>query len=502
MRGDAILRLRRYRICSTLLVFSLSYWLLERVLHAASFSRTRSLKLSLNAWVTDFHAGPIGCQLSMFEEIGLNVTAKIDFPNCRFFKDSVGGDVCAEHNGLKVLALDNWRGFSLDQSNPIQTRKDFYRAYILDPEFQSMDIVFCSHPAANCELYLPFDKNIVIYNTQRIEFGRGDDYVWWRQPYLGNVSARWLHWSQNLQAISRSANNLIAANNMFDVKHMEYLTGVNVTYIPSWCGENIQSIKNQHYRPIRREIVLTPYRLNLEFYPEDIPKSGWPSVGNRKIARPLDHPLFDSLRREYPKFPLIDMSTAFSGGHFESVNDFRQFRAVLLIPYQASTMFFFQLYRTSVPILAPSQRLLHSWIRDFRVLWEVSYGNPPRVPGADMSSTPPNPNSFLADDRAEWFDFYDVYNNDTFPHILYFDSWASAVEILNHADLQAVSDHMRSHNIREYSRIRKLWEKHLLRISESKQKMRVKHSYSSSNDLQDVLASNSYPLMPESINSL
>ena len=60
----------------------------------------------------------------------------------------------------------------------------------------------------------------------------------------------------------------------------------------------------------------------------------------------------------------------------ESLKTFTQFRNfdVVLIPYQASTMFFFQLYRASVPMLVPSKRLMVEWVRDHRLLWEYLYG--------------------------------------------------------------------------------------------------------------------------------
>ena len=46
----------------------------------------------------------------------------------------------------------------------------------------------CSHPAANCELFLPFDRAILVHLTTRLEFGRHDANVEWRVPFVGKAS--------------------------------------------------------------------------------------------------------------------------------------------------------------------------------------------------------------------------------------------------------------------------------------------------------------------------
>ena len=407
-------------------------------------------------WSTDLHAGPIGCQLEMLKTMNLEVVAKIDFPNCAFFRNSDGNNICADTRKLKVLSYDDWRGFSLDPS-PAALRRNFYDAYKHDKEFNDVDYVMCSHPAANCELYLAFNKSIIIYNTQRIEFGRDDEYVWWRQPFLGNRTARWQHWSSNLRHLSQNHAHLIAANNRYDVNHMLYHTGVKAKYIPSWCGGELDEVSSVIYDPQRSELILTPYRLNLEYSPDSIPISGWPT---ERDIDPTEHPLFAELQTLQSKdFKVISMSAGFPGGKFESFSSFRAFKAAVVIPYQASTMFFFQLYRSATPILAPSAKLLISWVQKYRILWEVSYGNPPRSSKKHKLENYPNPNNFDAESRRAWIKFFDIYQTDTFPHILYFDSWSDLSRLAQNTDFAKVSDSMRRHNMQEFHRIRRLWLK-------------------------------------------
>ena len=69
----------------------------------------------------------------------------------------------------------------------------FFEEYKNDPELHRVDAFICSHPAANCELYMPFNRSLIVYPTTRLEFGRYDDVVEWRKPYINSRSpSRWV----------------------------------------------------------------------------------------------------------------------------------------------------------------------------------------------------------------------------------------------------------------------------------------------------------------------
>ena len=120
-------------------------------------------------WTTDFHVGPPACYEELFNELGAKLHAEVDFSNCEF-----NPGMCKKR--LKVLSFDDWKGFSLDPC-PNRMREKFFDAYKNDPEFQRVDLFICSHPAANCELYMPFNRSILVYATTRLDFGRDDPYV-------------------------------------------------------------------------------------------------------------------------------------------------------------------------------------------------------------------------------------------------------------------------------------------------------------------------------------
>lgn len=51
-------------------------------------------------------------------------------------------------------------------------KKQFYEVYKNDPEMNSVDAFLCFHSVAMCELYLPFNRTIIIISSTRYEFGR------------------------------------------------------------------------------------------------------------------------------------------------------------------------------------------------------------------------------------------------------------------------------------------------------------------------------------------
>ena len=122
-----------------------------------------------------------------------------------------------------------------------------------------------------------------MYATTRLEFGRDDARVAWRVKDITRASPRrWAEWVANLRRIASRPGNTVAANNWFDVHYIRYHTGVNATYIPSWCG-GIAS--HQFYAPEHgRPFLLGPYRDNL-------------AAGDKTDASAWAHPILASLRK-------------------------------------------------------------------------------------------------------------------------------------------------------------------------------------------------------------
>ena len=84
---------------------------------------------------------------------------------------------------------------------------EFYATY--RDEFQTIDAFLCMHAAATCELFVAFKRPIIVIATIRYDNGR--------------VSLTdWKRWNQVLVRIAADPENVIAANNRYDVEYMRY----------------------------------------------------------------------------------------------------------------------------------------------------------------------------------------------------------------------------------------------------------------------------------------
>jgi len=85
--------------------------------------------------------------------------------------------------------------------------KNFHAVYGGEPEWQSVDAFVCLHPAATCELFVPFNRTIIIVTPTRYEAGRRS---------VGD----WRRWNDRLARIASDGRNVVAANNQYDVEYM------------------------------------------------------------------------------------------------------------------------------------------------------------------------------------------------------------------------------------------------------------------------------------------
>jgi hypothetical protein len=135
-------------------------------------------------------------------------------------------------------------------------------------------------------------------------------------------------------------------------------------------------------------------------------------------------------------------------------SDIVQHPAVILIPYQVSTMFFFELYRTSTPIFAPSVKLLAKWSLRYDIMWERVYGTPKRHIGEGMTNMSVIGNPNTNDELEFWLAKCDFY---VFPHIVTFDSWEDLMVKLDAANLRDISSKMSEFNEQQRVDLQEKW---------------------------------------------
>jgi hypothetical protein len=138
--------------------------------------------------------------------------------------------------------------------------------------------------------------------------------------------------------------------------------------------------------------------------------------------------------------------------------------ALVLLPYQVSTISLFEVYRMGVPIFAPSLSLLKRWCQDYDLMWEATYGWPKRQEDLLGVTHMPDPNGPQSgEETAEawearfdaWMPLADWYQ---WEHVQLFNSWDDLMQKLLSTDLAAVSAKMLEVNVRERAKLVRQWK--------------------------------------------
>ena len=388
-------------------------------------------------WTADLHSGPFSCDESLMREAGAETHAEIQYSKCAY------SNVCADR--LRVFRSENMMGYSLG-ADPEKLRRDFFDAYKHDPEFARVDAFLCTHPTANCELFMPFNKSIIINAAARIEFGRYDDNIPWRRERLTSRSyEQWREWVKNLQLIAARPENVVMANNLYDVAYIKHMTGINAKYMPAWCGSS-----GVTYAPSSQSILIGPYRLA---------KLGWEHPVLRDLSRTNV-----GLRKPFEFQRIADLYPSYS------FSDLASHRAIVFLPYQVSIMSFFEYYRMGIPLFVPSKDLLLKWDDEYDVVDERIYGHIRRDDAGggalsrgtavhDERESLPDPN--IKANFKHWIHLCDFY---VFPHVQYFDSWEDLVGKLQSVDAKGVSRAMLKYSNEQRPKLVEKWRKVMLKI--------------------------------------
>eukprot|EP00908_Phaeocystis_cordata_P002738 Transcript_12981.p1 GENE.Transcript_12981~~Transcript_12981.p1 ORF type:complete len:545 (+),score=135.74 Transcript_12981:94-1728(+) len=409
---------------------------------------------------TDYHIAPIADITDIFDSLcqeGLCMRVEEHSLSGACGK-TFGGrkPTCAK--GLKVITSAN--AFDLCPQ-PHALRRSFFHAYRgPSSALQHVDAFVCNHPPALCELYMPFNKSILVIASVNLEFSRENPERWkaWLlslrrvlppllptsppppSPCLKRHGAR-----APAPQIAKDPRNVVAANNKYDAEYIRYFAGVDALYIPSYCG---YAAKAQYAPDNGRSVLIArnhnnPSKLYAGLHTAARGASGG-GTGTLAGARPR----FERTEDAYPR-------------GFE-YTDLAKHPAVVVVPYTKSVMSFFELYRMNIPIFAPSVDLLVSWEQKQHVMAERIYWS-----GAPRPTTYPNTTLLSPNTRKRkgalqhWLALSDLY---VFPNVTYFDSWEHLVQLLRDADLPAISSAMAASNVKQLADLRQLWRGLFLRM--------------------------------------
>ena len=362
-------------------------------------------------WSQDYHVTPMMDIKSLLKPIGVKIIDK----SLSYYCGKVG--TCAK--GLRIITREN--GMRLTP----EIIQQFYQVYKDNLDMKTVNAFICTLPVAMCEAFLPFNKSIIIIATIRYEQGRPEPH-------------KWRQLNQNLLTISKNPRSIIAANNAYDQKYIEYFTGIKPLLVPNSCAYLQDS-----YKPSRKQFLVTPIHnteLSDKFYLQ---------FDEAVIRQKVDINLFP-LRQLYPQYVFGDLA-AHPG--------------IVYIPYQVSMVSLTEQYRMNIPLFFPSIDLLTVWHAEYQVVRQRTWAgylmrrsSASSLPGVIQA---PDPNNDVDQDAIKfWLKYADFYQ---WPHITYYDSVEDLVTKLATTDLKAVSDRMKEHNAEVRQEIKNVWSKMLLK---------------------------------------
>ncbi|UJR19357.1 hypothetical protein I4U23_022486 [Adineta vaga] len=367
-------------------------------------------------WTNDFHISPIYDIKDQFSTFNVHFIEKSLSSACKHT------DSCAKD--LKVLNRRNGIAPSLNE------RKQFYEVYKNDSEMNQVKIFMCFHSTAMCELFMPFNRTIIIISSTRYELGR-------------HGKEDWQNLNKNLQIIASNPKNVIAGNNLYDAEYIRYFTGIKTIVLPSLCAYT-----KVFYSPKLEKPFLIAQMHNKSF-----------SIQFKKN-------LTNSLEGLQSSIKVAHLREHYNGRY--AYYELSQHPGMIYVPYQVSLMSLFEQYRMNMPLFFPSLDLLTEWHFKYRVVgertWDGISGNLKNssVISGVLSSDIPDPNNeFDINAIRYWLKFSDFYQ---WPHITYFDSTEDLAQKLINTNLDEISTKMKIYNQNLTETLHEKWRRILKNI--------------------------------------
>jgi hypothetical protein len=306
-----------------------------------------------------------------------------------------------EKKDVKYVNSSTWQNLNESMID------NFYNEY--KEQLSKYDGFIVTHTPCFSLLYQKFEKPIITIASTRYE-----------APFSNNM----IMWSKLNQFLKNGIDNkqlIPVANNKYDKKYTELFTEREWKHIPSLCeytGADYTGNKNK-------------FLYSSKFNPSlDIPNLAYKNK---------------ELKKNYSWQELAD------------------YKGIVHVPYNVSTMSIFEQYTSNIPLFFPSINFLKELRNKFAnrgVLSETSWNqvnglspNSSIFPGLD------DPNNYKdLETVMKWVSLSDFYDEENMPHVQLFDSFEHLEELLNSTNLDEVSDKMSQHNLLRRNRVYNSWE--------------------------------------------
>ena len=304
-------------------------------------------------------------------------------------------------DNVEVVNQNTWR--DIDE----KMVAEFYERY--KTTLQDYDGFIVTHTPCFSLLYEKFNKPIIVIASTRFE-----------DPFSADAS-RWNRFNNYLRHQIDNKMVIPVANNKYDKKYTEIFTDREWKHIPSLC----------EYTGAQYTGKINKFLYSSKFKPQI-------NIEN-----------------------LVDKDVALKRGY--KWQDVAEFKGVVHIPYNVSTMSIFEQYAANIPLFFPSHNFLSSLRSKFfsrGVLSETSWY---QVHGLGLSSALfaglNDPNEYMNNiNMMEWARLSDFYDDENMPYTQKFDSFEHLARLLRESNFTKISKDMKKQNQHRKKIIYKSWK--------------------------------------------
>lgn len=280
---------------------------------------------------------------------------------------------------------DTWRNINMEMIYKFQDK--------YDEMLKKYDGFIVTHTPVFCLLFEKYDKPIYLVNSCR--------YV---QPYCWNKNYDMLKiLDDSLKRMWDNKQLIAISNNKADQRFLELGTKIKSHHIPSLC-----LYTNSKYNCNSNKVIVM-------------------GTTRKDILPKIDNVVYkDDLRGRY------------------KWEDLYKYKAIILLPYEVSTMSLFEYYSANVPLFIPSKDFFKSLIltRKYPCIGSRYFNyQPPKCFDEAIDGYPGE--KFL----NFWLNKADYYDSNNMPHIIYFSSFDELQNLILSTDYKLVSGNMKLFNV-------------------------------------------------------
>lgn len=308
-------------------------------------------------------------------------------------------------SNVDVVNQNTWKSLSKEMCD------SFYERY--KDELSEYDAFICTYPPSFSMLYEKFKKPVIIQIPIRYE-----------APFNQSPS-KWEDFNEYLRSGIDDGMIIPVANSEYDKKYFEFFVGRECTLIPSIC-EYTKSVWNP-----KKDTFLYYSRMKVGFNPGIVTDK-------------------DTLR-------------------IYKWQDIAEYKGIIIIPYNCSTMSIFEYYTSGIPLFCPSEDFMINLYSNnskyvlSELTWNKTFGRSPGSSIACDSENDPNRYDNISI-MSKWIGYSDFYNRKWMPHIVYFDSMEDLAHKIGTSDLQEIHSNMMDFNKKRKHDIYALWKKTIEKI--------------------------------------